>query len=384
MRIRPVRKICAPAFVCIDGGAALQHRPGAGHPQRAGAGMAGDAQRQRRAVDLLPGKGLPHRAVPGFAQIVVAGIGGHQPQRPAAGQRVDGLAQRLKQRRLGRRVAPHLLVGVQLAARQLQNGLQVQRAAQQRRRRCDPPALPQVFQGVHRQIDLALGTGALQRVPDGAPVQPQLPQRQRVQHRLAQGGRDPAVVHHLHPARVGFLRRQRPGGGAGARQPRTHRQIHHRVVAGQQLVPQGGGVRRGRLGGGHPGPALQRRVKLPGAQIPPLLESLPVDGEGHRQQRHIQPTGLLHGHPAVGIGHDRYAHGTASLWVDGLPQLSSSFFTYTRRPGREQGTKRYLCTKTVQSKYSVPFFAKQKLTGSRCSRRRGRAARRVPGRWPGR
>ena len=198
--------------------------------------MAGDAQRKGGVVNGAVGKILLHQPVPLFTRLRVARIGGQDEGVPAEAFfpfRGEGFEHRL----LGGAEAADLFEGVQLAALDLQNGLDAQRVAQHRAGGGDPAALFEVAQGIDRDEDAGVKGGAVELRADLRRCEPAAPEQHRVIDRLAEGGRDPLVVGDKDPPRVFRRLRQPLRDRDNAAQAAGHGNVDDRLRFRKELVP---------------------------------------------------------------------------------------------------------------------------------------------------
>ena len=269
--------------------------------------MAADAEGEGVVLDWLAGEGIGRHSPPlQLIILVIEAAGGVHPDvQPPLPVFCHAHLHRFQQQRLASLGPPHLGEGVQLLPLDGQQGLDPQHRPHSRHSRGDPPALAQVLQGVHADID--------QRVPAGL-LQPRLDLRRPcagirqgagIPHSVLLGYGDLVVIRHLHPPAV--IRRQDQRRLAGAAQAAGHGDIHNLVMPlRQDAVPQAGQVVRRGLGGGHAAPLPQVPVELLREQVYALVVNLVVNDNGHRHHLDIHALRFFPGNPAVAVCYNRY------------------------------------------------------------------------------
>ena len=128
--------------------------------------------------------------------------------------------------------------------------------------------------------------------------------------------RDAPVVHHEHTPGVGRIRRQRHCCLTRTGQAGTNRDIDHLVVVGQQVIPEGGHIRRGRLGSRDFRAAPLMRIKLRAGKRLLLQIASVVDGKWHRQHRDTKGLRRFRGDAGVTVSCDSnvFHHHCASVY----------------------------------------------------------------------
>ena len=173
-----------------------------------------------------------------------------------------------------------------------------------------------MLQRLHRDVDAHILANGFQFPLDGRGVIPRVAQTQRIQHRHMQRRRDASVIHHEHAPSVGRIRRQRHCRLTRAGQTGADRDVQHLVVIGQQLIPEGGHIRRGRLGSSNFRAAPLMRIKLRAGDRLLLQIANAVDGKRHRQHRDTEGLRHFRGDAGVAVSCDSnvFHHYCASVY----------------------------------------------------------------------
>ena len=185
----------------------------------------------------------------------------------------------------------HFLESVELAALDLQNGLDPQDGADERRRGRQSSALFEILQRLQREVNAAVFCRILELFCDLLGAEAALRHREGVIDAVLQGDGNAAVVDDLHPALI-----------EGAR----HGDVDHVAPLFEEAFPHFRDARRRGLRGGNGRILFKMLVKLCLREVDILEILLAIDDKRHGDDGNSQSFRLGLCDAAVGIGDDLY------------------------------------------------------------------------------
>ena len=198
----------------------------------------------------------------------------------------------------------HFLESVELAALDLQNGLDPQDGADERRRGGQPSALFQILQRLQREVNAAVFCRILELFCDLLGAEAALRHREGVIDAVLQGDGNAAVIDDLYSAVILLceLLRRMAALGKGAR----HGDMHHVAPLFEEAFPHFRDARRRGLRGGNGRILCKMLVKLCLREVDVLEILLAIDDKRHGDDGNSQSFRLGLCDAAVGIGDDLY------------------------------------------------------------------------------